>query len=186
MTSRRGLSVSLDPQSTAATPYTSTRLSIRPGLPYEEVVQRYEAAVPPAPMADLERVLSHDGIDTARDLLAARAPLGLLLFYKLDPSPYNSAAGLTLRCATYLMGNPAIAEKMYRFNPAVMLYAPLRTVIHENTAGDVEFVIDRPSDLFGSFDDAEIGDIGRYLDSAVGALLERMKLPVPAELSRPA
>jgi hypothetical protein len=32
-------------------------------------------------------------------------------------------------CTAYLIGCHAVAEKIYRRDPAVMLYAPLRTLI---------------------------------------------------------
>ena len=38
-------------------------------------------------------------------------------------------AGDGARCVEYLMGNHTIAQKMYRYNPAILLYAPLRTAI---------------------------------------------------------
>jgi hypothetical protein len=37
-----------------------------------------------------------------------------------------SLAGDPARCTAYLMGNHTIAEQMYRHDPSVMLYAPLR------------------------------------------------------------
>ena len=37
-------------------------------------------------------------------------------------------------CTAYLMGQPAIPEKVYRQDPAVMQYMPLRTLIY--IAGD--------------------------------------------------
>lgn len=48
-------------------------------------------------------------------------------------------------------GNHTIAERMYRYDPAVMLYAPLHTMIWGSPDGATHFTFDRPSDQFGSF-----------------------------------
>lgn len=54
-------------------------------------------------------------------------------------------AGHRARAITYMVGNNVIAETMYRHDPGVMLYAPLRTVIYEDTDGAVHVGIDQPS-----------------------------------------
>lgn len=41
-------------------------------------------------------------------------------------------AGDTAKGTFYLMGNHTIAERMYRHHPAVMLYAPLHTMIWDS------------------------------------------------------
>lgn len=46
-----------------------------------------------------------------------------------------SLAGHTRRCTNYLMGNHLIAETMYRHEPSVALYVPLRCAIYEADGG---------------------------------------------------
>jgi uncharacterized protein (DUF302 family) len=48
------------------------------------------------------------------------------------------------------MGNHVIVEQMFRHDPRAMLYAPLRTVIWEDTTGNAWYTIDQPSTQFGS------------------------------------
>jgi uncharacterized protein (DUF302 family) len=80
------------------------------------------------------------------------------------------------------MGNHTIAERMYRHDPAVMLYAPLRTLIHEDTDGATWFTIDQPSTRFRSFGDPAITQVGLELDHKLTALLEHLGAPVPPAL----
>jgi hypothetical protein len=39
---------------------------------------------------------------------------------------------------------------MYRYNPAILLYAPLRTAIVEDVDDATWFTVDQPSTRFGS------------------------------------
>ncbi|MFF4055487.1 DUF302 domain-containing protein [Streptomyces sp. NPDC001668] len=88
-------------------------------------------------------------------------------------------AGHARRCTTYLMGNHTIAERMYRHNPGVMLYAPLRTAIYESRDGRVWFSVDQPSTRFSSFADPEIADVGAELDGKLAELFTALGLVVP-------
>ena len=81
------------------------------------------------------------------------------------------------------MGNHAIAHRMYIHNPAVMLYAPLRTAISEDGSGSAWFSIEQPSTHFSSFGDTAITEVGRELDAKVADLLEYLGAPVPAALT---
>ena len=85
-------------------------------------------------------------------------------------------------CVAYLMGNHTIAQRMYRYNPAIMLHAPLRTVIVEDADHATWFTFDRPSTQFGSFNTPQITKVGHELDRKVAALLEHLDAPVPAAL----
>ena len=81
-----------------------------------------------------------------------------------------------------MVGNNVIVETMYRHDPGVMLYAPLRAEIYEDHAGGVHLSIDQPSTKFASFGDPRIAEVGFALDAKLAALLRLMRVPVPAEL----
>jgi uncharacterized protein (DUF302 family) len=81
------------------------------------------------------------------------------------------------------MGNHTIAERMYRHDPAVMLYAPLRTTIHQDRQGVTRFSIDQPSTRFASFDVPDIAAVGLELDHKVAGLLQVLDVPVPPALA---
>jgi len=68
---------------------------------------------------------------------------------------------------------------MYRYDPAVMLYAPLRTAIYVDAGGTTRFAIDQPSTRFASFGVPAIAEVGVELDRKLAALLEFLGAPVP-------
>ena len=81
------------------------------------------------------------------------------------------------------MGNHILAERMYRYQPAVMLYAPLHTMIWQSPGGDTHFTFDRPSDQFSSFGTQQITQVGIELDQKLAALLAHLGLDVPSQLT---
>jgi hypothetical protein len=163
------------------TPHPVTRLTSSPKLSYATVVRRFEKTVPPMPMPKVLAALKSDP-STVKSLLEKASPADFFLFHTLDVSPFMNAVGHAAKCRTYLMGNPLIAEQMYRYDAGVMLYAPLRVAIFTDSDGAAQFAIDRPSDLFGSFGDPQITRTGRELDAKVAALLRALEFPVPEEL----
>jgi uncharacterized protein (DUF302 family) len=83
------------------------------------------------------------------------------------------------------VGNHTIAERMYRHEPAAMLYAPLRLFIYADDAGEGVLVIDQPSMLFGSLGErADVASVGRELDHKVAAVLSALGVDVPSALTQ--
>jgi Domain of unknown function DUF302 len=118
-------------------------------------------------------------------LFDAVAPLGLMRFGSIDVLAYMHTSGTDRPGIEYLAGNHTIAERMYRFEPAAMLYAPLRLFIYADDAGRGVLVIDQPSTLFGSLSDsAEVAAVGRELDQKVAAVLSAMGVDVPPALTQ--
>jgi hypothetical protein len=69
------------------------------------------------------------------ELIENAAPSGFLIYWRLDLRPVMGLAGDTAKGISYLMGNHILAERMYRYQPAVMLYAPLHTMIWQSPGG---------------------------------------------------
>ncbi|RZT84918.1 hypothetical protein EV383_1776 [Pseudonocardia sediminis] len=159
------------------------RLEIPVDLSYDEFRDRYEQAVP---AFDLQRFADLDPsrIDwaTVQATTDTAAPHGFLLYLRAEVDLIMRIAGHPERCTSYLMGNHTIAERMYRHDHAVMLYAPLRTQIHEDREGAVWFTIDRPSTRFASFDDPRITEVGVELDHKVADLLGALGVDASAVL----
>ena len=113
----------------------------------------------------------------------AAAPHGFLIYWSADVTPVMALAGDGGRCVQYLMGNHTIAERMYRHDPAVMLYAPLRTAICTGPNDRTYFVVDQPSTVFSSFGIREITEVGSELDRKLTGLLKALGAPVPDVLA---
>ncbi|WP_426567357.1 DUF302 domain-containing protein [Streptomyces canus] len=170
-------------QNFVAVPHEVVRWSIDTGTSFEDFRARYEAAVP---AVDLDRMAQLRAQRASWDTVLAaaeNAPHGFMRFWSTDVGETMQLAGNPGSCATYLMGNHTIAERMYRHNPAVMLYAPLRTTIHQDPQGVTWFSIDQPSTLFASFDVPDIAAVGLELDHKVANLLRVLDVPVPPALS---
>ena len=163
-------------------PFAVKRLTIR--VPSVREFQRsYEKAVPTAPVDEYMALIRRRAPWSEMvQLIANRAPHGFLIYFKIDVHPVMQLAGDNADCIAYLMGNHTIAEQMFRHDPRAMLYAPLRTVIWEDSTGAAWFSADQPSTQFGSFGIPEISKVGVELDRKLAALLEALHVDVPGAL----
>jgi Domain of unknown function DUF302 len=164
-------------------PHQVNRLVIEVAESFDGFRERYEQAAPeidPQDLADLiERRAPWSEVLADAD---ARAPHGFIIYFRADVTPLMALAGDRGRCVIYLMGNHTIAERMYRHDPAAMLYAPLRTALCTGADGRTRFIIDQPSAEFSSFGVPEITAVGVELDRKLIGLLEALGAPVPAGL----
>jgi hypothetical protein len=81
------------------------------------------------------------------------------------------------------MGNHVTAERMFRYDPRVMLYAPLHTVIWEDSDANAWFTVDQPSTQFSSFGIPAVAEVGVELDRELAKLLDVLGVEVPKSLA---
>lgn len=144
----------------------------------------YEQAVPDVPVDEVSKlVVAGAPWSQMVELIEERAPYGFLIYFRNDVHQVMGAAGDEADCVAYLMGNHTIAERMFRYDPRVMLYAPLHTVIWEDSNGRAWFTVDQPSTQFASFGRPEIAEVGLELDRKLEILLDGLGLDVPAALA---
>jgi hypothetical protein len=160
------------------------RLTIQIDDTFDGFRDRYERAVPAFQRERFDSLVKR-GVDwqTILQATAENAPHDFILYWSHDFTSLMSLAGDRGRCVEYLMGNHTIAEKMYRYNPAILLYAPLRTALVEDADGTARFTLDQPSTRFGSFNIPQITEVGIELDHKLAALLAYLEAPVPAALT---
>lgn len=160
---------------------TVRRLTIDVDAPFDDFRARYEEAVPAYDLTTrLPQFSTWEAV--VEDAERAAPDRGFLRFATIDASPGFSIAGHKARAVIYLMGNHTIAETMYRHDPGILLYAPLRLCLYEDHDGAVHFSIDQPSDQFGSFGDPDITATGEMLDEKLAALFRGLGLAVPDSL----
>ena len=161
------------PMSHRSVPHQVNRLIFDVGQPYEKFLGRFEAVVPPVdpqlPRDCAGRHARWPGIVPEVDLSRLH---GFVLYWRADMTALMTADGELRPCTGYLMGNQAIAEKIYRQDPAVMLYAPLRALIYIDAGDRTRFAVDQPSTVFASFDDPAVTRLGLGLDGQLAELLE--------------
>jgi uncharacterized protein (DUF302 family) len=155
------------------------RLSVDVGASFDDFRARYEQVVP---VLDSARLGEFTDWDTVLRAAAETAPNGFFIYWQADVTPLMRLAGDQSLCVEYLMGNHTIAQRMFHHDPAVMLYAPLRTAIYQDAQGRTRFSVDQPSTLFASFGKPEITKVGIELDGKLAALLHLLKAPVPPAL----
>jgi hypothetical protein len=153
------------------TGYAAMRLDFIVPEEFETFRNRFEASVP-AFSTDL--LGAGDDWDAICERTMAAAPHGFLHYHRLDVLPVFSLAGHTRPCTTYLMGNHVLAEQMFRHDPAVLLYAPLRVAIYSGHDGGTHFAVDQPSTTFGSFANPNITAVGTMLDERLVDLLRHL------------
>jgi hypothetical protein len=162
--------------------HTVRRLTIE--VPGVRAFQRlYEQAVPANPFEEIGALVQR-GATWAEviDAHAEWAPHGFLIYWRNDVHGVMQLASDDSDCIAYLMGNVTIAEQMFRHDPRAMLYAPLRTVIWEDTHQRAWFTVDQPSTQFGSFGIPAVSAVGVELDRKLAALLEVLRVEVPMAL----
>jgi uncharacterized protein DUF302 len=159
------------------------RLEVAAGAPFGDFRDRYERAVPELDAGRLDDLV-RTGAGWAAVLQAAweNAPYDFVRYWRFDVTAVMRLAGDRWNCAEYLMGNHAIAQRMYTRDPAVMLYAPLRTAIYEDAEGMTWFSVDQPSTRFASFGDPAVTEVGAELDRKLATLLDHLGVPVPKVL----
>ncbi len=162
----------------SAVDHPSRRLLISLPDEYERARQRYESLVP---AVDLSAYTAAANWDEVVAIAKHEAPHGFMRYHSIDVAPTMALSGATWRATEYLMGNHTIAERMYRHDPAVMLHAPLRTLLYDGPHGTV-LAVDQPSLLFGSCGNPAITAVGRELDGLLAALIDLLDGDVPAQL----
>jgi hypothetical protein len=167
---------------TKTIPHLVNRFVIDTDDPFDDVRQRYQSLVPTIDFAELTDLIEAGGLSRVQQYTAEHAPHSFVNFWTFDPTPMMQLAGRRTRAITYIMGNNVIVETMFRHDPGVMLYAPKRTAIYEDSDGRVHLGIDQPSSRFASFGDPRITEVGVELDAKLSALLRLMPMLVPLEL----
>jgi len=160
------------------------RLTVDVPLSLRDFQGQYERAVPPLPREEVDALGARGAPwSEMNDLIASAAPFGFLIYWKNEAHNIMRLAADTAKGTFYLMGNHTIAERMYRYQSAAMLSAPLHTMIWDSPDGATHFTFDRPSDQFGSFEIPAITAVGLELDQKLADLLDHLGLPVPEQLS---
>ncbi len=139
----------------AAKPFEAVKAAL------EELVPQLDPAIPQA--------LRQGTIERAKEALQ-RGP-ELAIFSARDHGGLLRIAGVARKAVQYEIGNPLTATRMTRHQLPASLYAPLRVVLYENEAGHAVFEYDRPSSLFGQFEDERVATVARELDASLERVL---------------
>ena len=102
---------------------------------------------------------------------AMAGPSGFMLFGTQDHGTLLRLAGQKRKAIQYVVGSPLFALQMTQHGIRAGLYAPLRVLIYENEEGKTCVEYDKPSSLFGQFNDDRIASVASMLDRKLEALV---------------
>jgi uncharacterized protein (DUF302 family) len=97
----------------------------------------------------------------------------LMIFAIFDHGMVQALHGGPKKAKQYVIGNPLIAAQMNSNDLRAGLYAPLRLYIFEGTDGKLNAEYDLPSSLFGQFQNEQVNEVARSLDSKLGRIIEK-------------
>ena len=142
--------------------------------PFEEVTKAFEAQLGKFDGDVRKAATASEDIEEAKAKITAMAgPSGFMLFGTSDHGALLRLAGQKRKAIQYVVGNPVFALQMTQHDIRASLYAPLRVLIYENEDGKTCVEYDKPSSLFGQFDDSRITPTATMLDRKLETLVTK-------------
>ena len=140
--------------------------------PFEDVTTAFERQLGRFE-PDVYKSLAKNGdAEGARAKIEAMAgPSGFMLFATHNHGALLRLAGQKRKAVQYVVGNPLFAFQMTQHDIRASLYAPLRVLIYEDQRGRTCLEYDKPSSLFGQFDDDRIAPTAAMLDKKLETLV---------------
>lgn len=101
------------------------------------------------------------------ELKEIQGDAGLVIFSVATHGDWLQIISGKRNAAQYVIGNILVSTQMTQHQLAAGLYAPLRVMLYENEANTATFEFDRPSALFGQYDDERVTRVARELDQEI-------------------
>jgi hypothetical protein len=169
----------------SASEYTATRVALASNARFEALVAAFEQALPELTEAGaLARLAEDGGWASFTRGLAWEAQSGFVRVWSSRPGQLMRAAGSDTPSAAWLIVNHAIGARLFRHDPATLLYSPLRVEMHAARGAGTVLGFDVPSAQLRGFGINKITQAGAELDRALGDLVEDLGLPRPVALRR--
>jgi uncharacterized protein (DUF302 family) len=110
------------------------------------------------------------------ELKKIQGDAGLVIFSVVTHGDWLQILSGKRHAVQYVIGNILVSTQMTRHELAAGLYAPLRIILYENKAGTATFEYDRPSSLFGQYDNESVTAVAKELDQKIfDALIKSAK-----------
>ena len=165
--------------------YPARRVELDTNARFEALIAAIESAVPELTDAAAVARLADDGDWQAFTRgLAWESPSGFVRVWSSRPDALMTAAGSARPSAVWLLVNHAVGARLFRHDPATLLYSPLRLEAHAAQDAGTVLAFDVPSARLRSFGTNKVTQAGAELDRALGDLVEDLGLPRPGALRR--
>lgn len=156
--------------------HTSTAIqvvheSIELPVGYDDFIRRFEAILGRFDPA-VEPLVVNDPDAAAERIGKMAGEQGLMIFATQDHGALLAIAGTPRKAKRYHIGNPLIALQMTQHDIRAGLYAPLTVLVYETGPSTVRAEFDRPSSLFGQFDNPAVTRVATELDTKLRKAIE--------------
>ena len=133
--------------------------------PFEEVAKAFERQLGRFdPDVYKSLAASGDAEGVRAKIEAMAGPSGFMLFGTNDHGALLRLAGQKRKVVQYVVGNPLFSLQMTQHDIRASLHAPLRVLLYEDERGRTCLEYDKPSSLFGQFNDDRIAPVASMLD----------------------
>ena len=152
--------------------YTVDHVRLETNKSFEEVAKAFERRLGTFD-PDVRKAAAESGdTEAAKARIEAMAgPSGLMLFGTTDHGALLRLAGQQRKAIQYVVGNPLVALQMTQHDIRAGLYAPLRVLLYEDERGRTCLEYDKPSSLFGQFQNERISPTAAMLDKKLEDLV---------------
>jgi uncharacterized protein (DUF302 family) len=148
-----------------ASRFTVDHVRLATDKPFEEVARGFERQLGRFDPDVYKSLAAGGDAEEAKAKIEAMAgPSGFMLFATHNHGALLRLAGQKQKAIQYVVGNPLFALQMTQHDIRASLYAPLRVLIYEDERGRTCLEYDRPSSLFGQFNDDRIAPVASMLD----------------------
>src|SRR5207302_1378038 len=131
----------------------------------EDVAKAFERQLGPFDPNVYKALAVGGDVETGKAKIEAMAgSSGFMLFGTNDHGALLRLAGQKRKAIQYVVGNPLFALQMTQHDIRASLYAPLRVLLYEDGRGRTCLEYDKPSSLFGQFNDDRIAPVASMLD----------------------
>jgi uncharacterized protein (DUF302 family) len=144
--------------------FTVVHVRVATDKPFDEVARAFERQLGRYdPEVYRSLAASGDAEGVRAKIEAMAGPSGFMLFATQDHGALLRLAGQKRKAIQYVVGNPLFALQMTQHDIRAGLYAPLRVLLYEKE-GKTYLDYDKPSSLFGQFEDDRVAGIANMLD----------------------
>ena len=140
--------------------------------PFEDVAKAFERQLGRFDPDVAKPLIAGGDVEEARAKIEAMAgPSGFMLFGTTDHGALLWLVGQKRKAIQYVVGNPLFALQMTQHDLRAGLYAPLRVLLYEDDRGRTCLEYDKPSSLFGQFQNDRISPTAALLDKKLEDLV---------------
>ena len=159
-------------------PFSAERIEWAIGQSYSTTLQRLASVLKKPQLLKMAFLSRFKGAEALTSYLreVAGGP-GLMVLGTIGHGRVLGLLGGPAQSQMFLIGNPLIALEMMRVHAQAGVYAPLRVMFSGDGPETTTVTYDRPSKMFGQWNEPIFQETGKLLDEKMEALIRQIALP---------